>query len=161
MSIKAEVRALLLLAPLGSNAERSELPGHVWHCAVVPLSHEVFLVPSFLAALCLLANRMCGSLELVEWDGHGMGWSGHPRKPFQCSARLQSLKTANRICNLTFIHIPFIHVHRSIFFFFPVKEKYPFAQHLTDRCCPAMKCCDLMQGSCFQRKTSCHGLRQC
>lgn len=42
-----------------------------------------------------------------------------------------------------------------------MKEKYPFAQHVTDGYCPAMKCCDLLQGSCFQRKASCDGLIRC
>lgn len=133
--------------------------GHVWHCAVVPLSHEVFLVLSFPGALCLLPNHMCGSLKLVGWGNWGMGLSGHPRKPFQFSVRLRSLKTATRICNLTFFtFLLFTCTEAS---FFPVKEKCPFAQHFTDRCCPAMKRCDLMQGSCFQRKTFCDKLRQC
>lgn len=76
MSVKAKVRASLLLAPLGRDAERSELPGHMWHRAVVPLFHEVLLVPSFPAALCLLPNHLCGSLKLVGWDGMGTGWVG-------------------------------------------------------------------------------------
>lgn len=149
----------MLLAPLGSEAERSELSGRTWHRAVEPLCHKVFQVPSFLAAPGLLPDRLCGSRKLLGWDGHGMGWSGHPGKPFQCSARLHSLKTANPICSL-YSHTVYSQTQKH-HFLFPAKEKYPFAQLLTDRCRPATKRCDVMQGSCFQRKTSCDGLRRC
>lgn len=123
MSRTVKVRASLFLALLGSDAEQSEVPGHTWHRAVVPLSHGVFLAPSFPAALCLLPKHVCGSLKLVGWGEHGVGWSGHPRKPFQCSARLHGLKIANHICYLTFIHILFAHRHRSIFLSQEKKKK--------------------------------------
>ena len=98
--------------------QRSEQPGHAWHRAAVPLAREVFLVPSSAAVLCLLPDHVCGRLRLVGRGGCGMAWSGHPRKHFQCSARLHGLKTANHICSLAFIRVLFIHIHRSIFLFF-------------------------------------------
>lgn len=89
----------------------------------------------------------------------GTGWvglGGIPGNPFS-ALQLGRLQTQSVIWPSFAYHL-FTYTEAS-FFFSPVKEEYPFAQHLRGRCFPTMQCCDLMQGSCFQRKTSCDGLR--
>lgn len=59
----------MLLSPVGSSAQRSELLS-----AVVPVPNEVFLVSGFLFVLCLLPNHVWLTPAGSQWGRLGMRW---------------------------------------------------------------------------------------
>lgn len=101
------------------------------------LCHSLRGFPGARLSVCALPSAkphvVNPSWQPVGWNGHEMVCSGCPRKPFQCSVILHSLKLQTwpllSYCLFTYTEAPFSFV-----------QKYPFAQHCTDRWCPAMKC---------------------